>query len=475
VTDLTARGADERRQGGRVTTVGIGTSTGATVEEVLAAVDAVLPPVPGPVRLATLDARSTEPGLREAATRRGWPLTGHPAATLATVGVPTPSAQVAAAVGTPSVAEAAALLDGGELVVGKTVHGPVTVAVAQHVDLRHHGDTEVAPGLVDLAVNVRAGTPPDWLREVLHEAVDASAGYPDARAARAAVAAAHGRAEAEVLLTAGAAETFTLLARALRPRRAVVVHPSFTEPEAALRAAGHPVERLLLAPPEYRLREVPDDADLVVLGNPTNPTSVLHPAEAVAALARPGRVLVVDEAFADTVPGEPESLAGRADLPGLLVVRSLTKTWGLAGLRVGYALGSPDLVAALAAQQPHWPVSTPALAALSACSTATARAEADDAARQLVGHRAALVAALPAGAEVVGTPRSSFVLLRVPRGADVRQQLRDRGWAVRRGDTFPGLTDDHLRIAVRDPDTSRAFGAALAEILAGITTSEETC
>jgi histidinol-phosphate aminotransferase len=225
------------------------------------------------------------------------------------------------------------------------------------------------------------------------------------------------------------------------------------------------VERLLLAPPGYRLRGVPDDADLVVLGNPTNPTSVLHSAADVAALARPGRVLLVDEAFADTVPGEPESLAGRRDLPGLLVVRSLTKTWGLAGLRVGYALGPADLVARLAARQPHWPVSTPALAALTACSTAAARVEADTWARELVGHRAALLDALPPQVEVVGAPRSSFVLLRVPGGAQVRERLRAAGWAVRRGDTFPGLTADHLRVAVRDPATSRAFAADLAAIL----------
>jgi histidinol-phosphate/aromatic aminotransferase/cobyric acid decarboxylase-like protein len=342
------------------------------------------------------------------------------------------------------------------------------------MNLHHHGDDDLAPGLVDLAVNVRAGTPPAWLRAVLHEAVDRSAAYPDAGPARAAVAGAHGRPESEVLLAAGAAEVFVLVARALRPRRAVVVHPSFTEPEAALRAAGHPVERLLLAPPGYLLGDVPDDADLVVLGNPTNPTSVLHPADTVAALARPGRVLVVDEAFADTVPGEPASLAARTDLPGLLVVRSLTKTWGLAGLRVGYALGPADLVAALAAQQPHWPVATPALAALAACTTAEARAEADEAARQLTGHRAALLAALPPGVQVVGRPRSSFVLLRVPSGARVRDALRERGWAVRRGDTFPGLSADHLRVAVRDPGTSRAFASVLAEILDAIPTSEET-
>jgi histidinol-phosphate aminotransferase len=344
------------------------------------------------------------------------------------------------------------------------------------MNLHHHGDDELAPGLVDLAVNVRAGTPPEWLRAVLSEALDRSAAYPDARAARAAVAAAHGRDPAEVLLTAGAAEAFVLLARAVRPRRAVVVHPSFTEPEAALRAAGHPVERLLLpAANGYALdpAAVPEDADLVVLGNPTNPTSVLHPATAVAALARPGRVLLVDEAFADTVPGEPESLAGRAELPGLLVVRSLTKTWGLAGLRVGYALGPAGLVAAMAAQQPHWPLSTPALAALEACSTPSARAEAEAAAHELEAARKALLAVLPDGVDVVPDPRSSFVLLRVPDGARVRSALRERGWAVRRGDTFPGLSADHLRVAVRDPGTSRAFAAALAGILDATPASEE--
>jgi histidinol-phosphate aminotransferase len=338
----------------------------------------------------------------------------------------------------------------------------------RHYDLRHHGDAELGAGLVDLAVNVRAGTPPPWLRAVLHEALDSSNGYPDAGPARAAVAAAHHRDPAEVLLTAGAAETFVLLAHALAPRRAVMVHPSFTEPEAALRAAGHPVSRVVLrAEDGFRLdpAAVPDDADLVVVGNPTNPTSVLHPAADLVALARPGRVLVVDEAFADTVPDEPESLADRRDVPGLLVVRSLTKTWGLAGLRVGYALGPADLVAALAARQPHWPVSTPALAALVACTTAAARAEAAFAAADLVDRRAALLDALPPQVTVEGRPRSSFVLLRVPGGERVRQALRDQGWATRRGDTFPGLTPDHLRVAVRDEATSRAFAATLADVL----------
>ncbi|TFV70828.1 threonine-phosphate decarboxylase [Blastococcus sp. CT_GayMR20] len=459
-----------------MTTVGIGAVSGVGPDEVLAAVDAVLPDGTGGVRLATLDTRAREPGLREAAARRGWGLVGHPASTLAAVPVPTPSDRTAAAVGTGSVAEAAALLDGGSLLVPKTVLGRVTVAVAVMTDLHHHGDAELAPGLVDLAVNVRADSPPPWLRAVLHASIDAAASYPDPVPARTAVAAAHGRPVDEVLLTAGAAEAFVLVARAVRPRLAAVVHPSFTGPEAALRAAGHPVTRVeLRADDGWRLdpAAVPEDADLVVLGNPTNPTSVLHPAADIAALARPDRVLVVDEAFADTIPGEPESLAAGRDLPGVLVVRSLTKTWGLAGLRVGYALGPAPLIARLAAQQPHWPVSAPALAALVACSAPAARAEAEAAARDLDRWRAALIGSLPPSVVVEGGPRSSFVLLRVPDGARVREELRQRGWAVRRGDTFPGLSQDHLRVAVRSPEVSSAFATDLAAVLPPPPTSEE--
>ena len=335
-------------------------------------------------------------------------------------------------------------------------------------DLHHHGDAEVGPGLVDLAVNVRAGTPPTWLRERLTASLGDLAAYPDPTAATAAVAARHGRPESEVVPTAGGAEGFVLLARALRPRHAVVVHPQFTEPEAALRAAGHAVDRVVLSgdltlDPD----EVPASADLVVVGNPTNPSSVRHPAAVLATLARPGRTLVVDEAFIDTAPGEPDSLAGRRDLPGLVVLRSLTKTWGLAGLRVGYALAPAELARDLRAAAPRWSVSTPALVALEACSTEGARAEADHAARIVTADRDHLVAALERldGLEVRGTPAASFVLVRTPGRTDVRERLRERGLAVRRGDTFPGLDPEHVRIAVRSRDITDHLVATLAEIL----------
>jgi histidinol-phosphate aminotransferase len=341
-------------------------------------------------------------------------------------------------------------------------------------DLSFHGDLELADGLVDLAVNVRPGTPPPWLREVIRAAIDDVAAYPDPTTATEAVARRHTRPPSEVLVTAGAAEAFTLIARAFRPRHAVVIHPQFTEPEAALRAAGHDVDRVILRP-DFKLDPdaVPQDADLVVLGNPTNPTSVLHPAPAVRALARPGRTLVVDEAFADCTPGEPESLAGARDVPGLIVVRSLTKTWGLAGLRAGYLLAAPADVCALGRPRPPWPVSGPALAAVVACCTPRATAEANAWATVLAGERAHLAARLNAIPHVQVTPagRASFLLIKGPDPSSsdaapersLRDRLRQAGYAVRRGDTFPGLGAAWIRVAVRDRATNDRFAAALTQ------------
>ncbi|WP_437061520.1 Rv2231c family pyridoxal phosphate-dependent protein CobC [Streptomyces sp. enrichment culture] len=342
-------------------------------------------------------------------------------------------------------------------------------------DLRHHGDAEVrddGSALVDLAVNVRADTPPAWLRETIAGSLDGLAAYPDGRAARAAVAARHGLPASRVLLTAGAAEAFVLLARALKVRRPVVVHPQFTEPEAALRDAGHSVDRVVLREEDgFRLdpAAVPEDADLVVIGNPTNPTSVLHTAGTIASLARPGRTLVVDEAFMDAVPGEREALAGRTDVPGLVVLRSLTKTWGLAGLRIGYVLAAPETIEELERAQPLWPVSTPALVAAQACVSPRALAEAAHAAHRVAADRAHLVAGLgefaSAGLRVVTPADGPFVLVRLPHAAAVRHRLRDLGFAVRRGDTFPGLDEEWLRLAVRDRTTVDRFLAALAQAL----------
>jgi histidinol-phosphate aminotransferase len=342
--------------------------------------------------------------------------------------------------------------------------------------LRHHGDVDAAPGLLDFAVNVQGSAPPPWLRDRLVVALDGIGRYPAAahdEQAREAVAARHGRRPEEVLVLAGSAEGFALLP-ALRPRLAAVVHPGFTEPEAALRAAGVDVVHVLTDEADgHRLHPdaVPAAADLVVIGNPTNPTGVLHPAADVCALAAPGRVLLVDEAFADAVPGEAESLADAADVPGLLLFRSLTKTWALAGLRAGYALGDPELLARLATPRPPWPVSTLALEAVIGCSTPTAVEESGRAAERLAAARAEQaerLAGVPGLRVLPGT--APYLLLRLPDGCGerVRAAVRAAGIAVRRGDTFPGLGPDHVRVAVRPAAQVDRLVAAFSEALAAV-------
>lgn len=313
-------------------------------------------------------------------------------------------------------------------------------------------------GLVDLAVNVSRRPRPVWLDDALRASLDELARYPDPSDARAALADRHGRSNDEVLPTAGGAEAFTLIARARAWRQPVVVHPQFTEPEAALLAAGHRVSRVVLRRDDGFVLDpsaVPEDADLVIVGNPTNPTSVLHSADTLLALTRPGRVVVVDEAFMDAVPGETESLTGHL-VPGLVVLRSLTKTWAIPGLRAGYVVGDAAVLVDLAAQQPPWSVSTPAAAAMIACASDDAVRETDVIAREIAADREVLVDALTdLGIRLVSPSTAPFVLASVPEGT--RNRLREKGFALRRGDTFPGLGDDWVRIAVRDAATTAAL------------------
>ncbi|WP_435405654.1 Rv2231c family pyridoxal phosphate-dependent protein CobC [Mycolicibacterium houstonense] len=305
--------------------------------------------------------------------------------------------------------------------------------------------------MLDFAVNVRPGGPPAWLTDRLAARLPDLGSYPseaDERRAVAAVAARHLRHQDEVVLLAGGAEGFALLP-GLRPKLAALVAPSFTEPEAVLQAAGVPFQHVVLPPPFTLVGTVvPDEADLVVIGNPTNPTGVLHRREEILALRRPGRLVVVDEAFADGIPGEAETLAGDS-LPDVVVLRSLTKTWALAGLRVGYALGAPDVLARLTAPRPHWPLGTLQLEAIAAASAPDAVAEADASARRLAELRSAMVAGLGGLGLDVAAGAAPFVLFTVPDAELMRKHLESKGIAVRRCDTFVGLPDNYLRVAVR--------------------------
>ena len=357
--------------------------------------------------------------------------------------------------------------------------------VAFDPSLRQHGDTEARPGDVDFAVSV---VPAPLLGPVAGQVAAILRGapvdrYPDDAPAIEALARRHRRTPDEVLPLNGTAEGFWLLAAALSPRRAVCLHPSFTEPEAALRARGIPVERAWRRPPGWELDPdaVDPAADLVIVGNPNNPTGTLDPVGAVAGLARPGRTLVVDEAFMDLVDGPAESLSTRGgteggtaggtggDLPGLVVLRSLTKVLGIPGVRAGYLLGPAGLVAALRHHRPPWNVGAAALAVLEAYGRGAIATHGIAAAVAVErGWLGAQLRGLP-GVDV-GDSAANFLLLRVDAlrnrpGDELWRALRAEHIAVRRAVTFPGLTPDHLRVAVRTREDNEALLTALRRAL----------
>jgi histidinol-phosphate aminotransferase len=339
------------------------------------------------------------------------------------------------------------------------------VVTDREPDLRAHGDTQVPPGALDLAVNVHPDPPPGLAERVA--GLDLVA-YPDGTRARALLAARHGVPVDHVLLVNGAAEAFHALAHGVRPSLAACVHPSFTAPEAALRAAGVPVLRVLRRADDgfaLDVESVPAEADLVVLGRPDNPTGHVAPPDVLRRLARPGRHLVVDEAFAEHT-ADPLALDGAA-LPGLVRVRSLTKVLGVAGLRVGYVLAEPAVVDRLAAVLQPWPVNVAALAVVEHLFGAGAEAmEAERLRRVAVvdAARAGLLDGLARLPVEVHAGPANFVLLRHGH-LDLRAALLGRGVAVRRCDTFPGLDRSWVRVAVHpDPAVGRRFVTSLTEV-----------
>ena len=335
--------------------------------------------------------------------------------------------------------------------------------------LRFHGDQVARPGMHDFAVNVWPAPRSKKLRRALLDALESDR-YPDDRPARAAVARRIERPVDEVLLANGAAEAFWLLAQTIKPRKAVCIHPSFTEAEAALVACGAEMSRAFRDSDDFALdpESIPEDADFVVVCNPNNPTGNLERALVLERLERPGRVVVVDEAFMDFAHTSRESLVGRRDLKGVVVVRSFTKMWGIPGIRAGFLVGEPRLVARLAANRQPWSVNSVACAAIEIC--ANDRTTRKQVAREVAAARRSLelkLARLP-GVRVWPSA-ANFLLLEVPDGIGVASSLYARGFAVRPASSFPGLTENHLRIAVRAAEENDELIAALTEVLADTT------
>ena len=232
----------------------------------------------------------------------------------------------------------------------------------------------------------------------------------------------------QVLPLAGSQAAIQALPGLISPCRVGVAAPGYAEHAHAWRQAGHAVRALPANAPD----EAADDLDIVVLVQPNNPSGDnLDPRRLLnlhARLAARGGWLVVDEAFADATP--QRSLAGFSDRPGLIVLRSLGKFFGLAGARVGFALAQPALLDRLRERLGPWTVA----GASRFVATQALRDEAwQIAARARLTKDAAQLAALlarhgltPAGGTAL------FQWVHIPAAADLHDFLARRGILTRR-------------------------------------------
>ncbi|WP_297208778.1 pyridoxal phosphate-dependent aminotransferase [uncultured Flavonifractor sp.] len=345
----------------------------------------------------------------------------------------------------------------------------------------HGGDILTAQAayggpVLDFSTNLNPlGMPPE--ASAAAAAADGSA-YPDPLCRRLcrAIAAHDGVEEGQVLCGGGAADLIFRLAFALRPRKALVTAPTFSEYEQALTCVGCQVERYPLVRAgcfdleEGILAALTPGVELVFLCTPNNPTGRLISPGLLEEIARRcgalGARLVVDECFLSLADGGGPGLAPRLEeFPGLFLLRAFTKSYAMAGLRLGYGLSADrELLAHLSRFAQPWSVSAPAqaagLAALAQCPGWPERARA-----LIAGQRPALAAGLAElGCDVIPS-QANYLLFRVERVTDLKDRLLSRGILIRSCANYFGLGSDWYRVCVRGGAENRRLLAELKEVL----------
>ena len=239
--------------------------------------------------------------------------------------------------------------------------------------------------------------------------------------------------KAEILAAPGASSIIARLPLLASAGSVAIPGPTYNEHGAAFQGAGWTLDA--------------NGTDAVVLVHPNNPDGITWTEKDADA-----KLTIIDESFCDVMPDE--SLIDLADRPGVIILKSFGKFWGLAGLRLGFAIGDPELIGKLSEALGPWQISGPAL-------TIGAEALADptwaDEARLRLQNDAARMDDLirAQGAEVVGGT-TLFRLYKVQDAAAAQSRLAQaRVWSR----VFP-YADDWLRLGLPAPDRWAQLEAA---------------
>ena len=316
-------------------------------------------------------------------------------------------------------------------------------------EFEHGGDIYRNSVRLDFSVNTNPLGINEKVKNAVLSSVDSFGVYPDTEytALRKAIAEHEGVDAENVVCSNGAAEMIFAVVRAVMPKRALLIAPTFSEYERALKSVGCEIEYYTLLEEngfciESDFLERLTGIDMVFVCNPNNPTgnitekSIMERAADIC--AENNIICVVDECFMDLAQGY--SMKGR-----LPVIKAFTKTYAMAGLRLGYMIGDTKFCRDIKKQLPMWNVSAVAQAAGLA---ALGDEEYLIKSREIIKtEREYLSTELKKIGFKVFKSETNFILIKGARGID--QALLDRGILVRCCDNFRGLDGSFYRIAVK--------------------------
>ncbi|MCI0528863.1 MAG: pyridoxal phosphate-dependent class II aminotransferase, partial [Nitrospira sp.] len=285
-----------------------------------------------------------------------------------------------------------------------------------------------------------------------------------------------------LLVGNGSTELIYLLPRALRPKKVLIVSPTFSEYERACRLSGAKVDHLWLSARDgFRVKvdavvkRAHKNISMLFLCNPNNPTGQLLSREEIQwllkRLADTSTLVVLDEAFIDYQP--EQSLLGPPDrtwmnYPNLVVLRSFTKFFALSGLRVGYLVARPGLIERLKAAKEPWSVNT--LAQIAAGESLQDALYIKESLRFIDMERPRFISALTSIPGFLILPsHANFVFIQVVHPAISVQNLYEslalEGLLIRDCESFKGLGSGFLRVAIKRQEDNRRLCRAIDKLM----------
>jgi len=350
--------------------------------------------------------------------------------------------------------------------------------------VRVHGG-RAPPGFHDFSTPLNPLGTPGFVEELVSEAVKLKVyrSYPDYeyRELREAIASFYGVSPESVIPLNGAAEALYLVVLAFRPRIAVAIEPTFGDHSALFRAVGVPEVSVILREVEDSfalpvdalsvLENLPEES-LLILSNPNNPTGLLLRRSDVLKLAgRLRGIVIVDEAFIELSDNPSESVLRDAEASGnLIVVRSLTKTLAVPGLRIGFAVVPKKLAELLEAVRQPWNLNAVAAHVASRLlkEYGSELIEFLDKSRSIViSERGYLSAAMKALGIRVYSSSAPYILVRLPKTTlrEIGGCLTEHRVVLRDASSFKSLTPYHVRASVKLREENEILVEALRKCL----------